>query len=211
MKTRVKICGITSIGDAVAVSRLGADEIGLNFYPESPRYLDPEAARKIVLEIPGSVSKVGVFVNADIDEILACADFVGLDVIQLHGDESPDYVLSLRERTRRFIIKAATSEEISERLESFRSLPVDALLIDSPHTGGYGGTGQVFDWNSVKESTAEFGRIYLAGGLGPGNVGRAVRTLRPFAVDACSRLESSKGKKDLAKVEQFIREVREAR
>jgi phosphoribosylanthranilate isomerase len=207
MITRIKICGITTVTDAVGVAALGADEIGLNFYPRSPRYVQVDDARRIAREIPAAVRKVGVFVNAEIDEVLKCADLVELDAIQLHGDESVEFVREVRRRSSRFTIKAVSAE--SAGLDIPRGLQADAILVDSPHGGKYGGTGLAFDWGMLGEVGGGT-RIYLAGGLGPENVAEAIRRVRPFAVDACSRLESVKGRKNLDKVEDFIREVHQA-
>lgn len=209
LSTRIKICGITSVVDAAAVADLGADELGLNFYPASPRYISPETALGIAESIPRAVQRVGVFVNANLDDVVNIADVVGLDAIQLHGDETFDYLTELKRRSARFLIRALNLSSSGPPLD-LDAIPADAVLIDSPHDGAYGGTGKVFDWELLGEAPAVSTPVYVAGGLGPDNVAAAVRRLRPFAVDACSRLEESKGKKDLAKVKEFIQEVRRA-
>jgi phosphoribosylanthranilate isomerase len=209
MKTRIKICGITCVEDAVAVAEMGADEIGLNFYSKSPRSISLETAGDICSALPSGITKVGVFVNADVDTVLEYAAFLSLDAIQLHGDETKDFIRTIRCGTDKFLIKAIPGERCGN-LDELLSIPVDALLIDSPHAGEYGGTGEPFDWGAASMITGESSRIYVAGGLSSANVAVALRLFRPYAVDACSRLEGANGRKDHSKVEAFIREVRRA-
>lgn len=209
MDTKIKICGITNSNDALAVARLGADEIGFNFYPGSPRYIDPETARLASADLPPKVRRIGVFVDADIHDVLRSAEIAGLDGIQLHGTESTAFVEELRASTDRFVIKAVSSDSVRDAPFSAYGL-ADAILLDAPHSGEYGGTGVTWNWATASGLAAAYGRIYLAGGLGPKNVAAAIRAVRPYAVDACSGLEAAKGRKDLEKVAQFIREVRNA-
>ena len=209
VKTKVKICGITNLSDALSSAELGADMLGFNFYERSPRYVTQETARKIVGRLDGGISKVGVFVNESIGNIVRTAEAVGLDALQLHGDETVEFVKELKSATTLLIIKAfRISNDIS--LRTLNRFPVDAVLIDTYSPDEFGGTGESFDWGLIKNASREL-RIYLAGGLGPDNVSAAIKATHPYAVDACSRLEIEKGKKDAAKVKAFIREAREAR
>ena len=185
--TLVKICGITSLADARQAIDAGADALGFNFFPGSPRYLTDAAAAAIIEHLPATVLKVGVYV----DEFHPA----GMDVAQIHGGVEP-------EGTRFWRALSATTMGLRERIETSRA---EAFLIDTPAGEQRGGTGKTFDWSLA---AALPGRIVLAGGLGPDNVAEAIRTVRPWGVDACSRLEREPGKKDYAKVEEFIRQVR---
>jgi phosphoribosylanthranilate isomerase len=194
----LKICGITSQEDASAAIAAGANAIGFNFYPRSPRYIAPETAATI--ETPG-VRRVGVFVNEMPVDIEAIARAVRLDVAQLHGDEQPgDYPASLA------VWKAARVGE-SFNLASFHGCPAEALLLDGPAGNRYGGSGLVFDWQRARST--EF-RIILAGGLDASNISAAIALAQPWGVDACSRIESAPGKKDHQKMNEFLQAARAA-
>jgi phosphoribosylanthranilate isomerase len=194
----IKICGITNAEDAEAAVAGGATAIGFNFFPRSPRYIPPERAAKIR---PEGVCRVGVFVNETPARIAQIARVVGLDVAQLHGDESPaDYPQNLT------VWKAARVGEAFD-FARYADLPADALLLDGPAADLYGGSGQVFDW-SVAAQTSK--RIIVAGGLDASNVARAVELAHPWGVDTCSRIESSPGKKDLDKMYGFLQAARAA-
>ena len=205
---RVKICGITNWADAAAALEAGANALGFNFYPPSPRYIAPSHARMIVNRLPAGVDAVGVFVNAS----FAAADEIGLaidlDVFQLHGEEPPEAVAEFSESWP--LIKAfrVGPEFRAEQLEPYRR-HTDFFLLDGFSHDARGGTGNTFDW-SVARDAKQFGRIFLSGGLTPENVGDAVRQVRPFAVDVCSGVEASPGKKDGERVREFIRAVQEA-
>jgi len=208
---RVKICGITSLEDAEQAVGAGADEIGLNFYKKSPRYIAPEAARDLVDHLSGYALKIGVFVNEPIARVVRTAQFVGLDGIQLHGDEDNHYVRDLRKRTDHFVIKAfrvSPTFQISDAMD----WDTTYALFDGYSPDERGGTGQKFDWeNAAVDIFLWFpDAAYLAGGLTPENVAEAVRAVKPYAVDVASGVESSPGKKDPKKVEAFIKAAKEA-
>lgn len=201
---KVKICGITNLDDARHAAACGADSLGFNFYPPSPRYVAPDVARDIIAELPAAVDKVGVFVNASAEEMLELARHCGLTTLQLHGDEPPE----LARRLRPFpVIKALAVAEESDlqRLETFSDC---TLLLDTP-CAGYGGSGQTGDWRLAR-CAAERWNIYLAGGLTPANVAEAIRQVQPYGVDAASGVERAKGLKDADGVRRFIALAKEA-
>jgi phosphoribosylanthranilate isomerase len=202
--TRVKVCGITHPDDARDAVLLGADAIGLNFYEKSPRYIDASGAAAIIESLPALVSVVGVFVNHPNPQGLE--DFalsLGLHAVQLHGNESPDYC-SMIQRVK--VIKAIRADS-HFKVESLRSYGNRVFLLDSATPQRFGGSGQTFDWDLVYGANA-FGSIVLAGGLNPENVAEAVSRLHPFAVDVCSGVETSPGKKHYDKMRRFIEAVR---
>ena len=209
---RVKICGITNLEDAHHAVESGADELGFNFYKESPRYISPEDAKRIVGKLPRKVVKVGVFVNESQEDVVQITKFVGLNGIQLHGDESDVYIAELKEKTRSFVIKAF---RVSSTFQASDALDwdMDYPLFDAYSPQEYGGTGQTFDLENVSSDIYLCfpHQAYLAGGLTPDNVAEAVRTVQLlYAVDVASGVESSKGKKDPAKVTAFIKAAKEA-
>ena len=205
---RVKICGITNWADAAASLEAGANALGFNFYPASPRYIPPSHARMIVSRMPPGVDAVGVFVNASFAEANEIGLSTDLDVLQLHGDEPPEAVAEFSESWP--LIKAfrVNPEFRAEQLESYRP-HTDFFLLDGFSHDARGGTGNSFDWG-VARKAKQYGRIFLSGGLTPDNVGDAIRQVRPFAVDVCSGVEASPMKKDAARVREFIRSVQEA-
>jgi phosphoribosylanthranilate isomerase len=204
--TRVKICGVTNPEDARDAVLLGADAIGLNFYPKSARAVEASAAAEIIDSLPALISVVGVFVDRpDPQELEDFASSVGLDAVQLHGAESPDYC-SMIQRVK--VIKAVRVDA-DFRVESLRSYGDRTFLLDAATAKGFGGTGTVFDWSRAYGANA-FGTIVIAGGLTPDNVGRAVSTLHPFAVDVSGGVESGPRKKDYDKMRRFIEAVRRA-
>ena len=206
--TKIKICGITNLEDALLSGKYGADELGFNFYKKSPRYISPDDARKIVVELPSSISKVGVFVNESIDNIVRTAKVVGLDAIQLHGDEDFDFVDSVRNKSGLTVIKALrVTPEF--RPEDALDYDADAILLDGYSTTERGGTGDTVDWDIAGQVSMLVPVLYLAGGLSPENVAEAIINVRPYAVDVCSRIESGPGKKDPGKLERFIAAVKE--
>lgn len=187
--------------DALVAVEAGADALGFNFYARSPRYIDPNEARKIIECLPSGVLSVGVFVNEhDVDSVSRMADQAGVGAIQLHGDESPDYCRALGGR---YVIKAL---RVDSDFSSGRALEYEtqAILLDASSAGLYGGTGQVVDWSVAREVCSLVPRLFLAGGLSAENVVDAVTLVRPFAVDACSRLEVTRGRKDHGLVRAFI-------
>jgi len=204
-RVRIKICGLTTLANARQVAELGIEEIGFNFFQPSLRYLDPLLARDIARGLPPEVRRVGVFVNATAAVVDQISELVGLDRVQLHGEESREFCLA-RPRT---VIKAfRSSPDLSlEVLESFRDLPV---LLDGYHPGLHGGTGQQADWVMARRMVDAGFRLYLAGGLGPDNLADAIATVRPAVVDLNSGVESAPGLKDIGRVAAAIEVVREA-
>ncbi len=210
---RVKICGITSVEDASLVAEAGADAVGLNFYPNSARYLQPRAAEAVAAALPEGVVKVGLFVNAAEDDIRERFAGLGLDLIQLHGDEPPEFVAAIEGRPvmRAFRVGAAGLDPVYEYIERTEELgcPLRAVLVDSFRKGSYGGTGQLTDWATVAAYQAT-PPLVLAGGLTPQNVAEAIAAVRPTAVDTASGVESSPGKKNPTAVREFVRAARAA-
>jgi phosphoribosylanthranilate isomerase len=193
----VKICGITNPEDARAAIEGGASALGFNFYPRSPRYVDPERAAELVEALPARVWKVGVFVNESPEHITELTHRLGLDVVQLHGDEV-HYPAGLR------IWRAVTVDE-DFRLADLDQLPAEAVLLDAPAGPAHGGTGRTFDWSKASGNTNL--KIILAGGLDAANVRQAIAAAHPWGVDVCSRIESSPGRKDHVKMAQFLKEA----
>ena len=202
--TRIKICGITNIDDALMSIDAGADALGFNFVPGTPRYLkDTKVAAKIIEQLPPFITTVGLFVNADPEVIQPIADECHLDMLQLHGEESPQFCRALNRR----IIKAVRVKDESS-ISHMSDYRVSGYLLDTYVKGALGGTGVVFDW-SLAVKAKQYGRIILAGGLNPDNVASAVQQVRPYGVDVSSRVEASPGRKDPVKVGTFIRNVKE--
>ncbi len=201
--TNVKICGITNLEDALLSAKFGADALGFNFYPKSPRYILPEKAREIIEQLPPEVLKVGVFVNENLEKIIEIAETAKLDAIQLHGEETPEFARRLKAKTNLEIIKAFRVSE-NFKPEEVLQYEVDAVLLDAYSRHEHGGTGETFDWEIAKKVREIFPKMYLAGGLSAENVLQAFENVTPFAVDACSLLEKEKGFKDARKVKDFI-------
>jgi phosphoribosylanthranilate isomerase len=196
---RVKICGITSAEDARAAVEAGADALGFMFYEPSPRCVTPELAAAIIGELPAHVAKVGVFVDADEATVRATADAAGLDTLQFHGNESPDFCARFELRT----IKAFRVKD-SGSLGQLPDYGTDAWLLDSYVKGVPGGTGKQFNWDLAVEAKRLGRPILLAGGLTPENVGEAVGQVAPFGLDVSSGVEASPGRKDAAKIAALI-------
>jgi phosphoribosylanthranilate isomerase len=201
--TKVKICGITNLEDALLSAKFGADALGFNFYPKSPRYISPQQAREIIEQLPKEVLKVGVFVNEDFEKISGIAVAVKLDAIQLHGEETPEFASKLKVKTNLEVIKAfSVSPEFKP--EDVLRFEVDAVLLDAYSPKEHGGTGETFDWEIALKVRQLTPKLYLAGGLASDNIKTAIRRVQPFAVDSCSLLEKEKGKKDKFKISSFI-------
>ena len=201
---RVKICGITNIEDAVAAAEYGADAIGFVFQPKSPRAITPETAKNIVSALPPFITIIGVFVNESKQEIERIIRYVGLNIVQLHGNEPPDAC-----QLNKKVIKAIRVKDLTD-LEPLKRYNVSAFLLDtySPHT--MGGTGQIFNWDIAVEAK-KFGRIILAGGLNHENIEEAIKWVRPYGIDVATGVESNKkGEKDHKKLKLFIEKAREA-
>jgi phosphoribosylanthranilate isomerase len=201
---RIKICGITNLEDALLAAELGADALGFIFYPKSPRKVAPEAARDIIRQLPPLVVSVGVFVDEDAAMVRELAAQIGLDWVQLHGRESPEYCRSLGRRViKGFRIK---DEESLPGLAAYRNV-VNAFLLDTYKKGRMGGTGEAFDWHLAREAR-HYGPIILAGGLTADNVALAIKTAQPQAVDVASGVEATPGKKDPEKLREFFAAMR---
>jgi phosphoribosylanthranilate isomerase len=198
----IKICGITNMEDAVMAFAYGADALGFIFYEKSPRYVTPETAMRVIRNLPDNISKVGVFVNHDIHAVREIYDFCGLDLIQLHGDESPAYC---RQFPQSILIKAM-SPRSEEDLGIVKQYDVKAIMIDARESGLYGGTGKKSNWE-LAAKLKEVHPLVLSGGLNPGNILPAIRTVSPDAVDVNSGVELSPGKKDPKKVQSVIETV----
>ncbi len=205
--TKVKICGITNLEDALLSAKFGADALGFNFYEKSPRYITPEKAREIIEQLPEKVLKVGVFVNESLDKIVEVASIAKLDALQLHGEETPEFARELKAKTNLEIIKAfRVSPEFKP--EDVLRYETDAILLDAYNPKEHGGTGETFDWEIAKKVQEIFPKMYLAGGLDNENIVLAISNLMPFAVDVCSGVEKNKGKKDNVKLINFILRVK---
>ena len=202
--TLVKVCGVTNVEDALAALDAGAHMLGFNFYARSPRYLTPAAARKIVEQLPEGTSCVGVFVNeaapAEVERIARAA---GLGAVQLHGDETPDFCRSLSGLTTIKALRVGADYTP----ESAAAYQTDAVLLDAYVAGARGGTGHTFDWTLATRTRARVPRLFLAGGLNPDNVASAVAAVRPYAVDVCSGVETSPGRKSPELMQRFVRAV----
>lgn len=205
MPVKVKICGVCRVDDAVAAARAGADFLGLNFHPASPRCIDVEFAAEIADAVPGT-ALVGVFVDAPRARVEEVAGRVGLAAVQFHGDEDPDYCGGWPWRVIK-AIRAAPGADVVAEARRFAAL-VDYLLIDSFVAGRPGGTGVALE--PAAAAGLAPGRLFVAGGLRPESVGDVVRALRPFAVDVASGVEERPGRKDHGKVEEFIRRAKAA-
>ncbi len=200
---KVKICGITNIGDALVAVHSGADALGFVFYRKSPRYIPPDDAREIILQLPPFVTTVGVFVDEDIGTIRKTAEHASLSVVQLHGNEPPGMCLGIGR-----VIKAIRVRELSD-LEPLRKYKASAFLLDAYAPREYGGTGLIFNWD-IAVAAKQFGEIILAGGLNPDNIEKAIQWVRPYAVDVSSGVEAEKGKKDHDKLRLFIERAKNA-
>ena len=200
MRTRIKICGITRPEDALAAARAGADAIGLVFHPASPRAVDATRAAEICAALPAFVTTVGLFVDAESDAVGELLEQVPLDLLQFHGDESPDYCAAFR---RPWIKALRMRDGLDVAFEAERYHGARAVLLDTWVPGTPGGTGQAFDWRRVP--TAMPLPVVLAGGLNPDNVAEAIRLTRPWAVDVSGGVEQSPGIKSADAINAFVR------
>jgi phosphoribosylanthranilate isomerase len=205
MSTRVKICGIPNLADAQAAVEAGVDALGFIFCEKSPRHVSLTEAAEISKQLPPFVMRVGVFVDAPEDFVLRAIGECGLNLLQFHGDEPPEFCL-------RFGLMSMKAFRIRDA-ESLREIPrfqTDAVLLDAFSSATLGGTGEKMDWNLAIEAQ-KFGKpVFLAGGLTPDNVAEAVRKVQPFGVDVSSGVEISPGKKDHRKVRDFVANARNA-
>jgi phosphoribosylanthranilate isomerase len=202
---KVKICGLTNYKDAAAAVDMGADILGFNFYPESPRFITPEKAMKIIKKLPAFVDIAGVFVNDSFDIIRETIEQCQLDWVQLHGDESPEFCqvfLSLNVKT----MKALRVRNRTD-IEKANSFFTDAVLLDAFHPEKYGGTGLTFDWNIIGHIGK---RVFLAGGINPDNAAAAVE-LGVYGIDVCSGIEAQPGRKDHKKMKKLFDNIQHLR
>ena len=205
METRVKICGVTNVADALAAAEAGADMIGLMFYERSPRCITLQTAVEISRALPPFVLRVGVFVNPAEELVLRALGDCNLSLLQFHGDEPSEFCMQFG-----LISMKALRVRDAESLKALENFHTDAFLLDAYSKRGLGGTGEKFNWDLAVKAQ-KFGKpIFLAGGLTPENVADAVAKVRPFAVDVSGGVESAPGKKDHAKVKAFIQAVRNA-
>ena len=202
VRTRVKVCGITRPEDGAWAGACGADAIGLVFYPPSPRSVEVEQARGVVAALPPFVSVVALFVDPEPEWVRRVLGAVPVDLLQFHGDEPPE---ACEAYGRPYMKALSMGEGVDPRGVARRYRSARALLLDGFREGVRGGTGTTFDWSRVPGDLDL--PVVLAGGLDPGNVARAVRTVRPYGVDVSGGVEASKGVKDPARVEAFMREV----
>jgi phosphoribosylanthranilate isomerase len=202
---KVKVCGITNREDALAAVGAGADALGFNFYARSPRYIAPEDARRIIEELPPGVLCVGVFVNEDSAATVArMAEESGVSAVQLHGDESPEYCAAMGGRE---VIKALrVGKDFAP--EAAAEYPAQSILLDAYDPRARGGTGETCDWTLARRTREVVAQLYLAGGLTPENVAGAIAAVAPYAVDVCSGVELAPGRKDAARVRDFVAAVR---
>ena len=204
-RTRVKICGITTVDMAQEAVQQGADAIGLVFYPPSPRCVTIDQASEIVASLPAFMTAVGLFVNEQADEISHVISKTSINLLQFHGNECPDYCASF---DFPYIKAFRMSEDIDLLKQRSEYKRAQSLLLDTYRAGVPGGTGEAFDWDRIPEELA--GDIILAGGLDADNITRAIQTVKPYAVDVSGGVESSKGVKSPEKIRQFMQGVKVA-
>jgi phosphoribosylanthranilate isomerase len=203
--TKIKICGIKTVNDALAAMEAGADLLGFNFYPQSPRHIDVGVCRNImsVMRKYGHITYVGVFVNSSVVEVRAIMGTCGLNLAQLHGEETSEMMQSLNGKA----FKAFRG--VPEHLDGFARSEAPALLVDASVKGAYGGTGITADWNRAAKLAKQY-PLLLAGGLTPANVGNAIQQVKPWGVDVASGVEANVGQKDQGKMRAFVQAVRSA-
>jgi len=206
--TLVKVCGITNLEDALAALAAGADMLGFNFYARSPRCVETSVAWRIIEHLPEGVECVGVFVNEPSPEdVLKMASESGVSSVQLHGDETPEFCGAVRRKLT--TVKALrVGEDYS--VESASGFGADAILLDAYAPGAFGGTGHTFDWALARATREAVPRLFLAGGLKPSNVAEAIKSVNPYAVDVCSGVETSPGRKSFELMRDLVAAVREA-
>ena len=211
---KVKICGITNLEDARSAIEAGADMLGFNFYRPSPRFIEPAAVRKILESMRGEIegrgiTMVGVFVNeASPDAVAEIVNKAGLNAAQLHGDESIEFCATLKQLLNgKLLIKVLRVTDTFAPAES-EKYDADAIMLDAFHREMPGGTGRVVDWTVARSARELVPHLILAGGLSPENVAEAIAEVGPFAVDACSSLESTPGRKSAERMKAFVRAAR---
>ena len=202
LQIKVKICGMTQLKDALFAVEHGVDAVGFIFYKKSPRAVTMKTVREIITKLPPLVDTVGVFVNESAERLNKVADYCGLDLVQLHGEESPAFCRKIHRR----VIKAFRVKDL-QSIKQLEKFSVSGFLLDTFSDDLHGGTGKTFDWN-LALSAKKMGPVILAGGLTPRNILQAVRQVRPYGVDVCSGVEKSPGIKDLEKVRVFLKNIR---
>jgi phosphoribosylanthranilate isomerase len=204
---QIKVCGITNARDAKACVELGADLIGLNFYPQSPRYIEPDVGRQIVETLPSNVDAVGVFVDGSAEQIRKTAKTARVRSVQLHGDFSPEIA---RELAGEFRVIRVFLTDAGFRPQDVSLFPDCDVLIDAHHPDLRGGTGRTCDWSAARATLPLARFLILSGGLNEQNVGCAIQAVRPHAVDVCSGVERMPGVKDHCAMKNFVAAVRQA-
>ncbi|MBC8287194.1 MAG: phosphoribosylanthranilate isomerase [Nitrospinae bacterium] len=202
LQVKVKICGMTQLKDAVFAAEQGADAVGFIFYKKSPRSVTMKTVREIILKLPPFVDTVGIFVDESVDRVNKIADYCGLDMVQLHGDESPAFCRKIHRR----VIKAFRVKDL-QSIKQLEKYSVSGFLLDTYSDNLHGGTGKTFDWNLALPAK-KIGPVILAGGLTPRNIRQAVSQARPYGVDVCSGVEKFPGVKDPEKVRAFLTNIR---
>ncbi|HEY0346844.1 MAG TPA: phosphoribosylanthranilate isomerase [Pyrinomonadaceae bacterium] len=207
---KIKICGITNLDDARLAVEAGADLLGFNFYRPSPRFIEPDEARKIIDGVvrESEVIAVGIFVDETLESVIETVRVSGVDAVQLHGDESVAYCADLKSALNGITIIKALRVSDSFQPQTATGYPVDAIMLDAFHDSLRGGTGKTIDWEIAENTRNLVPQFFLSGGLSPENVAEAVERVQPYAVDACSRLELSPGRKDSLRVKAFVRAAR---
>lgn len=207
MRTRAKICGITRVEDVHAVANAGCDAIGFVFYPPSPRHVTLEQAESLIRAVPAYVQAVGLFVNSRADEIQAILNKVPLDILQFHGDETPEQCQAIAQQVGRRWYKAIQVKpdlDVVAEIQGYQDAGASAVLLDAWHPDLKGGTGHSFDWDTFPKLNIP---LILAGGLNPDNIEQAILTTQAYAVDVSGGVESAKGIKDQQLIERFMQGV----
>jgi len=204
LRTRVKICGITSLEIAIQAVSAGTDALGFMFFPSSRRYIEPALAGEILAQLPPYVETVGVFVDASVSEVEAALALAPVSLLQFHGSETPEYCRSFGRRYVK-VLKGGSAADVLADAEAHAD--AEAVMLDSVSNGQFGGTGEVFDWQTIPDT----GRpLILAGGLTPENVAAAIMQVRPYAVDVSGGVEIKRGVKDAALMRNFVIAVQKA-
>ncbi|RDC52906.1 phosphoribosylanthranilate isomerase [Acinetobacter sp. RIT592] len=207
MRTRAKICGITRVEDVHAVANAGCDAIGFVFYPPSPRHVTLEQAEILIQSVPAYVQAVGLFVNSHADEIQAILNKIPLDILQFHGDETPEQCQAIAQQVGRRWYKAIQVQpdlDVVAEIQRYQDAGASAVLLDAWHPDLKGGTGHSFDWDTFPKLNIP---LILAGGLNPDNIEQAILTTQAYAVDVSGGVESAKGIKDQQLIERFMQGV----
>lgn len=203
LMTRVKICGITNVDDALMASDMGAAAVGFIFYPGSRRHIEPGPAARIASLLPSNVVKAGVFVNQEVDFIGNVMKTAGLDLAQIHGDETPRFCSQIPG-----VYMKAIRVKNADSLKEIDGYDSEFALLDTFADRQFGGTGRTFDWDLLRGIDLKGKKLFLSGGLNSGNVAEAIGAANPYAVDVCSGVEKKPGVKDARKLKQFMEEVK---